>query len=251
MKYLGYVLTFVLGAAITWVLVPNKSSVMDTKEAASKTVVPVTENKAAEKVIISDDKREDVEDATRNDESSVSIQEIEALQQQLAVMENTNQQLTQRLNKIEQPVKSEKDKEAANDDLFADVPESHRKLLEPKNDAPKTIDQLHEEVVEQEEDISWATLKEQQLNHYIHGHRYSNFIDIHMIQCKTNLCEILGTEIPSDYDAWFTISDELKNESWAKFSGNSTSSNNAEHGNKIFVTILRMRPVNNKQKIAP
>ena len=55
-------------------------------------------------------------------------------------------------------------------DLFADVPESHKKLLEPKTDAPKTLDQLHEELVEQEEDISWATLKEQQLSYFINSH---------------------------------------------------------------------------------
>ncbi|NVJ68451.1 MAG: hypothetical protein HWE16_18330 [Gammaproteobacteria bacterium] len=254
MKYLGYVAAFVLGAAVSWLFVTKNQPVSsETLVSEMKNDTDPLADKQSEqlqtKASIKDGLQEESMD---NDEARTKTQEIAALEQQLAVMKSTNAQLTQRLQEAKQPPKAEQSDDADNNpDLFADVPESHKKLLEPKTDAPKTLDQLHEELVEQEEDISWATLKEQQLSYFINSHRYSNFIDIHLIQCKTNLCEILGTEVPSDNESWFTINDEMMREPWADFSGNSTSSNNGENGNKIFVTILKQRPANNQQKVAP
>lgn len=178
--------------------------------------------------------------------------EIESLKQQ---MEIKNQELVatktenKRLNSIlggsrdsvvgVKDKYSQIDKVASDQDKFNGIPESHHSLLSRPESTPKATYELHDELVSEEEDISWATMKEQQINHYLMTYKDSAQYIIHTVDCRSSLCEIIGTENPSERDVWAEVAGQMRNQAWWEFRGSHTTSSTDSSGNLLFVTILQ------------
>lgn len=171
-------------------------------------------------------------------------QEIELKEQELTAVSVENQRLKQVLNNqstkpINNSTEPAQTKLEQSPDRLEGVPESHHSLLSRPASMPKSTYELHDELVDEEEDVSWATMKEQQINHYLSTHKDSSKYVVHRVECRSTLCEIIGTKYPSKEDVWAEVSGQMRNQAWWEFTGTHTSSSIDDVGNHIFVTLLR------------
>lgn len=171
-------------------------------------------------------------------------QQIELKEQELTAVSVENQRLKNVLNNQgaktnNYSIDHTRNKSIAEADILEGVPESHHELLSRPASMPKNTFDLHDELVGEEEDLSWATMKEQQINHYLNTHKDNARYLIHRVECRSTLCEIIGTIYPTEVDIWGEVSDQMRNQAWWEFTGTHTSSSIDDVGNKIFVTILR------------
>lgn len=173
-------------------------------------------------------------------------QEIELKEQELTAVSVENQRLKQVLNnQSTKPINNGSEpaqtKSEQSPDRLEGVPESHHSLLSRPASMPKSTYELHDELVGEEEDVSWATMKEQQINHYLSTHKDSSKYVVHRVECRSTLCEIIGTKYPSEEDVWAEVSGQMRNQAWWEFTGTHTSSSIDDVGNHIFVTLLRRK----------
>lgn len=171
-------------------------------------------------------------------------QEIELKEQELTAVSVENQRLKQVLNsqgetQIKNSSEPVQKKSEQGSDRLEGIPESHHSLLSRPASMPKSTYELHDELVGEEEDVSWATMKEQQINHYLSTHKDSSKYVVHRVECRSTLCEIIGTKYPSEEDIWAEVSGQMRNQAWWEFTGTHTSSSIDDVGNHIFVTLLR------------
>ncbi len=122
---------------------------------------------------------------------------------------------------------------------FEGIPESHHQLLTRPASMPKATHELHDDLVNEQEDISWATMKEQQINHFLMTYKDNGQYIIHKVECRSTLCEIIGTEHPSERDVWAEVTGQMRNQAWWEFTGTHTTSSSDSSGNLLFVTILQ------------
>ncbi len=173
-------------------------------------------------------------------------QQIELKELELTAFSVENQRLKQVLNN-QNPTPGNNSTEQAKakaetaSDRLEGVPESHHSLLSRPASMPKSTYELHDELVDEEEDVSWATMKEQQINHYLNTHKDSSKYMVHRVECRSTLCEIIGTKYPSEEDVWAEVSGQMRNQAWWEFTGTHTSSSIDDVGNHIFVTLLRRK----------
>ncbi|MBD3668207.1 MAG: hypothetical protein HUJ16_09620 [Kangiella sp.] len=183
-----------------------------------------------------------VEQVTQEDVIALQ-QQLFLKEQQLAAVATENKRLQQILNTGKSaPMESGDNSEktpAADVDRLAGIPESHHSLLSRPASMPKSTFELHDELVSEEEDVSWATMKEQQINHYLQTHKQSANYVVHKVDCRQTLCEIVGTEYPSGQQVWVDVSGQMRTQAWWEFTGTHTSSSIDDVGNYIFVTLLR------------
>ncbi len=165
--------------------------------------------------------------------------------QELVATKAENKRLNSILDGAGQSVAGMKDKYSqiektpSNQDKFNGIPETHHSLLSRPESTPKATYELHDELVSEEEDISWATMKEQQINHFLMTHKDSAQFIIHTVDCRSSLCEIIGTEHPSERDVWAEVNVQMRNQAWWEFRGSHTTSSTDPNGNLLFVTILQ------------
>ncbi|MCW8857724.1 MAG: hypothetical protein OQJ95_10200 [Kangiella sp.] len=141
---------------------------------------------------------------------------------------------------------SQTDKTLSNHNKFEGIPESHHTLLSRPESTPKATYELHDELVGEKEDISWATEKEQQINHFLMNYKDSAQYIIHTVDCRSSLCEIIGTEHPSERDIWSEVTGQMRNQAWWEFRGTHTTSSTDSNGNLLFVTILQRSQASEK-----
>ncbi|ACV25691.1 hypothetical protein [Kangiella koreensis] len=134
---------------------------------------------------------------------------------------------------------SANDKSSSGLNKFEGIPESHHSLLSRPESTPKATYELHNDLTSEEEDISWATMKEQQINHFLMSYKDSAQYIIHRVDCRSTLCEIIGTEHPSERDIWSEVTGQMRNQAWWEFIGSHTTSSTDSNGNLLFVTILQ------------
>lgn len=134
---------------------------------------------------------------------------------------------------------SQIDKTPSNQDKFNGIPETHHSLLSRPESTPKATYELHDELISEAEDISWATMKEQQINHFLMTYKDSAQYIVHHVDCRSSLCEIIGTEHPSERDIWSEVTGQMRNQAWWEFIGSHTTSSTDASGNLLFVTILQ------------
>lgn len=179
------------------------------------------------------------------DEVESLRQQVELKEQELTAVSVENQRLKQVLNNQNTTPSNNnsdehtKTKSETGSDRLEGVPESHHSLLSRPASMPKSTYELHDELVGEEEDVSWATMKEQQINHYLSTHKDSSKYVVHRVECRSTLCEIIGTKYPSEEDVWAEVSGQMRNQAWWEFTGTHTSSSIDDVGNHIFVTLLR------------
>lgn len=143
---------------------------------------------------------------------------------------------------------STNDKSSSDQNKFEGIPESHHSLLSRPQSMAKATYELHDDLVNEQEDISWATMKEQQINHFLMTHKDSSQYIIHRVECRSSLCEIIGTEHPSERDVWSEVTGQMRNQAWWEFIGSHTTSSTDSSGNLLFVTILQRSQGSEKTK---
>lgn len=130
-------------------------------------------------------------------------------------------------------------KSSSDQNKFEGIPESHHSLLSRPESMPKAAYELHDDFVNEPEDISWATMTEQQINYYLMNHKDSSWYTIHRVECRSSLCEIIGTENPSDRDIWNQVITQMGSQAWWEFGGVSSRSTSGPNGSTLFATILK------------
>ncbi|MHC9512165.1 hypothetical protein [Kangiella sp. M94] len=139
------------------------------------------------------------------------------------------------------------DRSSSVQNKFEGIPESHHSLLSRPESMPKETYELHDDFVNEPEDISWATLKEQQINHFLMNHKDSSQFIVHVVECRSTMCEIVGTQFLSDKDLWSDITQQMRKQAWWDFRGSHTTGTPDGNGNGLFATILRRAPDNEKE----
>lgn len=232
---------FALGAILSALLTITVLS--QTESAAQK----LPEAKKSKQI---SDSKQALENNTQ-DTSFAQEEEINRLELEAETLQQANSALQEQVTQLKesQLAKSiseksqQADKKSLNDRLFEGVPKTHQSIIKAHEYTPKTMAELHQGYVEEEQDIAWALLKQQQISYYLSTHRLSGDLQVHNQGCKETYCEIIATDNSVNSESYQQILSEMREQAWWEFSGSSTSSNGdgQAQGVTYMITILSRR----------
>lgn len=116
------------------------------------------------------------------------------------------------------------------------------KVAQVGPDTPSTVGELHEQLEQEEEDLSWAYDTEIRLAQYLTLHPSGQMFQIDNIECRSVVCQIQATGFDgSAVSTWGVVMDGMRNEPWANFVSTSTSAGSV--GDKMIIITFLARNV--------
>lgn len=107
-------------------------------------------------------------------------------------------------------------------EYLRDFPEEYHQLLDPP-ERRKDLPELHRDLMNEEQDLSWGPAIEQQITTYVMNHPYSNYLLDFRVTCKATLCEMMSKVDIEHTKKWNELTIEMAKEGWWEFTGTSSS----------------------------
>ena len=107
-------------------------------------------------------------------------------------------------------------------EYLRDFPEEYHQLLDPP-ERRKDLPELHRDLMNEEQDLSWGPAIEQQITTFVMNHPYSNYLLDFRVTCKTTMCEMMSKVDIEHTKKWNELAIEMAKEGWWEFTGTSSS----------------------------
>lgn len=120
-------------------------------------------------------------------------------------------------------------------DYLAGISEDYHQLLDPPK-RRKDLPELHEDFVDEEEDLSWALAMEQQIRNFKENHANSGYVLDFSIQCKATMCEMFAKVNTEFTKQWDELNNDMVAQGWWEFSGTSSSGTTIADGS-IYINV--------------
>ncbi|GAA0209843.1 hypothetical protein GCM10009123_16570 [Kangiella japonica] len=107
-------------------------------------------------------------------------------------------------------------------EYLRDFPEEYHQLLDPP-ERRKDLPELHRDLMNEEQDLSWGPAIEQQITTFVMNHPYSNYLLDFRVTCKATLCEMMSKMDIEHTKKWDELAIEMAKEGWWEFTGTNSS----------------------------
>jgi hypothetical protein len=107
-------------------------------------------------------------------------------------------------------------------EYLRDFPEEYHQLLDPP-ERRKDLPELHRDLMNEEQDLSWGPAIEQQITTFVMNHPYSNYLLDFRVTCKATLCEMMSKVEYEHTKKWSDLCNDMNKEGWWEFTGTSSS----------------------------
>lgn len=119
-----------------------------------------------------------------------------------------------------EPTQSNPENEVS--EYLRDFPEEYYQLLDPP-ERRKDLPELHRDLMNEEQDLSWGSAIEQQITTFVMNHPHSNYLLDFRVICKSTMCEMMSKVEIEHTKKWSDLCNDMNKEGWWEFRGTSSS----------------------------